>query len=46
MKQERKNTEQAQKTLKTLLAAELFSKLSDSQQDEIIRQLKAHLSHS
>lgn len=31
--------------LKTLLAAELFSKLSESQQDMIISQLKALLSH-
>lgn len=31
--------------LKTLLAAELFSKLSENQQDMIINQLKALLSH-
>lgn len=31
--------------LKTLLAAELFSKLSEKQQDMIISQLKALLSH-
>lgn len=31
--------------LKTLLAAELFSKLSESKQDMIISQLKALLSH-
>ena len=34
----------ARSILKTLLAAELFSKLSESQQDMIISQLKAILS--
>lgn len=34
-----------QRMLNTLLAAELFSKLSESQQDMIISQLKALLSH-
>lgn len=38
-------SEAARSILKTLLAAELFSKLSESQQDMIISQLKALLSH-
>lgn len=45
MDNERKENEQASTILKTLLAAELFSKLSESQQDMIISQLKALLSH-
>ena len=32
-------------TLKTILAADLFSKLSESEQDMILSQLKALLSH-
>lgn len=40
-----KKNEQAATILKTLLAAELFSKLSEEQQDMIINQLKALLSH-
>ena len=32
-------------TLKTILAAELFSKLSEAEQDMIISQLKALLLH-
>ncbi|MBR2943355.1 MAG: hypothetical protein IKB82_08155 [Clostridia bacterium] len=34
-----------QPSLKTILAAELFSKLTEQEQDEIISQLKALLSH-
>ena len=32
-------------TLKVILAAELFSKLSEAEQDMVINQLKALLSH-
>lgn len=44
MEQEKTNV-QEHPTLKTILAAELFSKLSESEQDIIISQLKALLSH-
>lgn len=45
MDSDRKRDERASTILKTLLAAELFSKLSEEQQNMIISQLKALLSH-
>lgn len=39
------SSENTQNALRTIFAAELFSKLTEKQQAEIINQLKALLSH-
>lgn len=45
MSQENKDIKKSEQTLQTLFAAELFSKLQKADQQAIIAQIKALLSH-
>ncbi len=44
MSQENKDTQKSEQTLQTIFAAELFSKLSNADQQAVIAQIKALLS--